>query len=278
MLRQADILFNETPISDSAVSVGLRRAKVHHLVVRFICDEIWQPCFGTAFWNQSEIRHFLTTVSSSFTDAELESRWRNLTFATSTHDPTAKETFISHLEGNITSVVRPLLTNVATFQRDLKVILTDAVDLWAAAQMDGSRITISTVPSALTWIEALPQIMPEEDLRRALSPPSIFTCTDPLFMYPEVVRSSSTQTTERQENSTVKYKTQQVRVLCHGLALFPEAGLFDLGREEQAAIAEATKQVSFRVGSRRSQASARTKIKASSHDALDPSVKTTDQE
>jgi hypothetical protein len=221
--------------------------------VQVICDEIWQPLLATSLWNRSDIRSFLVEVSSILlqTSSESESRWRNTTLAAVTHTTDAVEAFIGHLEGKIMPKVQLLLTDIALFQQKLKEILIDAILFWEEVQKDGSRISVLTVPLAPSWDEALPFIMPEEDLRGALPPPSKSMEFGPLLIFPEIVRHSFARPADIRNDNMIKVEAEQDRVLCRGVALFPETCLFDMGREEQVAIAEATKQVTFQIGSRK---------------------------
>lgn len=235
-----------------------------HLVVQVICDEIWQPFLATSLWNRTDIRSFLVEVSSILlqTSSESESRWRNTTVAAVTRTAPAVEAFMGHLDAKIMPKVQLLLTDIALFQQELKKILIDAILFWEEVQKDGSRISVLTVPLAPSWDEALPFIMPEEDLRGTLPPPppSKSMRFDPLLIFPEIVRHSFARPTDIRNDNMIKVEAQQDRVLCRGLALFPETCLFDMGREEQVAIAEATKQVTLQIGRKRNSVSTKREV------------------
>jgi phosphatidylserine decarboxylase len=278
-LEETTVLFKGTPISDSLASLGLRRAKVFHLIAALICDKIWQPLFISALWDSPEIRSFLVRISATLlkTDHQRESVWRYTALNTvkQTHQPeTVPKAFLEHLIREVAPKFRPLLpdSKVIAVEEDLRRILIDAIEFWETTQRDGSRISVSTIPTDIktSWEEALPFVMPDEDLQKTSPSPSRSRGFDPLLVFPEVIRQSRRKYSAASSKDNI-HEDETPRTLSRGLALFANTNIFDFGVEEQEALAEATKQAHFRVSSHRKRSSLTTRP-----ETLLPSLEKTD--
>lgn len=262
-LEETSVLFKGTPITDSFASLGLRRAKVFHLLTTLICEKIWQPLFISALWESPEIRSFLAKSSATLskTDHRRESLWRctalNSIEYQSGEVPGA---FLEHLIREVVPKFQPLVADskVTAVEEDLKKILKDAVEFWETTQRDGSRISVLTIPNT-SWEEALPFIMPEEDFQKTSPLPSRSRSFDPLLVFPEVIRQPQQKNLASSSKDKV-HGNEKPRTLSRGLALFRDTNIFDVGVEELEELAEATKQAQFRlVSHHRKRSSATTR-------------------
>lgn len=261
-LEETTVLFKGTPISDSLASLGLRRAKVFHLIAALICEKIWQPLSITALWDSPEIRSFLARTSATLlkTDRQRESLWRYTALNTIKHQSgKVPDAFLEHLIREVVPKFRPLLPDlkVTAVEEDLKKILIDAIEFWETTQMDGSLISVLKIPNT-SWEEALPFVMPEEDFQNSSPSPSRSRGFDPLLVFPEVIRQSQQKYLAASSKDKI-HEDEKPRILSRGLALFGNTNIFDFGMEELEALAEATKQAQFRVGSHRKRSSVSTR-------------------
>jgi hypothetical protein len=255
-LEETDELFKGTPLSNSYASLGLRRAKVFHLIAALICNNIWQPWFVSALWDNPKVRSVLKETSDELlkTDRQKESLWRYTTLKTfkQIQQPgTVPETFLQGLIDEVVPKFRQLLprSKVTAVEKALKRVLIDAITFWETAQMDGSRISVSTeIDQTMTsWAEALPFIMPEEheEFRNTSPSPLKPRGLGPLLVFPEVRRQL---TTSSKDNI---HEDETPQTLSQGLALFADTNIFDLGMEEQEALALAIREAQSRFGGRR---------------------------
>jgi len=206
-----------------------------------ICDEIWQPFFSKGLLNHPEAMKFLVDISTSLAKVKSyrEAIWRETTLqeVESYGDSTTSEDFLKSVVQNIMDKVRPLLDQmkIPSIKNELRKLCIEAMEFWANAQKDGSRIKAIMTPSQdkVGWEEALSSVFPGHSTKLILSTSSSAENYKALVLFPEIVRTCQP---DSQGNPTIESsnETPQPRVLHNGWALFPETDIFHAGAEEKA--------------------------------------------
>ncbi|OQV09937.1 hypothetical protein CLAIMM_14009 [Cladophialophora immunda] len=234
-VSQSNQIFDQIPIADSECSAMLRRAAAEHIIIQFICDELWHPFFSEYLVSSHVSNSVLPTMYSDMTEAgsEFQHRWKVATLRTldnldEAHKVNGQHEIWRLVDKQIMGSLRHLLNDPQAFLSDLSQILVQAIELGKAAQRDQTNIAIGKIPylgeqNSGEWIEWLDESY-EPDYGSDESPSSptstittasLSVRTEPLLTRPKISRQGPAD--------------GKPELIIPGQAIFPERGIFREG-------------------------------------------------